>query len=251
VGIGQGAVATTPVQMMRMIGAIATGGHMVVPHVANPSDLPPNFVQVNSSKISEVKQIDIDPDGWNTITAAMARVLLPEGTAPSAHIPGVEIAGKTGSAQTVSLATRAKHENNKEFAQNGWFVGFTPRKNPEIVLACLFEGGEHGKLAARVATKVLAAYVEKKRKVQPDFAKEMPPERGPRPKSAEATQTSDTADARHSHVKANSNTVEVAGFWNAPPEPGETQEEMQGVRFDVAVDNKKHARLKSAPGVVP
>jgi hypothetical protein len=43
----------------------------------------------------------------------------------------------------------------------------------------------------------------------------------------------------------------MAGFWNAPPEPGETQEEMQGVRFDVAVDNKKHARLKSAPGVAP
>lgn len=250
VGIGQGAVATTPVQMMRMIGAIATGGHLVVPHVANPTDLPPNLLQVNS-KISQVKQIDLDPDGWNTITAAMARVLLPEGSAPSAHIAGVEIAGKTGSAQTVSLATRAKHENNAEFAQNGWFVGFTPRKNPEIVLACLFEGGEHGKLAARVATQVLKAFVEKKRKVQPDFAKEMPPERGPRPKSAEASQTSDTADARHAHVKANNNTVEIAGFWNAPPEPGEAQEAMQGVRFDLAVDKKNHARLKSAPGIGP
>jgi penicillin-binding protein 2 len=233
--------------MMRMIGAIATGGHLVVPHVANPSDLPPNFVQVNSSRISEVKQIDIDPDGWNTITAAMARVLLPEGTAPSAHIPGVEIAGKTGSAQTVSLATRAKHANNSEFAQNGWFVGFTPRKNPEIIIACLFEGGEHGRLAARVATQVLKAYVEKKRKVQPDFAKEMPPERAPRPKNAEASQTSDTADARQPRVK--SNGVEVAGFWNAPPERGETAEELQGVRFNVAVDKKKRAPVKSAPGI--
>jgi penicillin-binding protein 2 len=248
VGIGQGAVATTPVQMMRMIGAISTGGRMVVPHVANPSDLPPNYVQVNN-RIAEVKQIDINPDGWNTITAAMSRVLLPEGTAPSAHIAGVEIAGKTGSAQTVSLATRAKHANNEEFAQNGWFVGFTPRKNPEIIIACLFEGGEHGKLAARVATQVLKAYVEKKRKVQPDFAKEIPPERHPQPKTAEASAPADTADARHSHVKANSNTVEVAGFLNGPPERGENQETMQGVRFNIAVDNKKRAPLKSAPGI--
>ena len=82
---------------------------------------------------------------WNVITDAMARVLLPEGTAPSAHIPGIDIAGKTGSAQIVSLTTlRAKHENDDDFTQNGWFVGFTPRRNPEIIVGVLFEGGEHG-----------------------------------------------------------------------------------------------------------
>jgi penicillin-binding protein 2 len=111
-----------------------------------------------------VKNIPIDPAGWNFITDALGRVLLPEGTAPSAHIPGIDIAGKTGSAQIVSLATRAKHENNEEFAQNGWFVGFTPRRNPDIVVCVLFEGGEHGKLAARLATQVIKAYVDKQRR---------------------------------------------------------------------------------------
>src|SRR6266536_3400407 len=72
--------------------------------------------------------------GATTITDAMGRVLLPEGTAPSAHIPGIDIAGKTGSAQIVSLAPRAKHQNNEDFAQNGWFVGFTPRRNPDIIV---------------------------------------------------------------------------------------------------------------------
>ncbi len=60
---------------------------------------------------TEVKNVTIDPNGWNAITDAMGKVLLPGGTAPSAHIPGIDIAGKTGSAQIVSLATRAKFKN--------------------------------------------------------------------------------------------------------------------------------------------
>src|ERR1700734_1054284 len=162
VGIGQGAVAITPVQLMRAVGAISMDGRMVVPHVINPTNLPTGFVE--TTHYTEVKDIPIDPTGWNTITDALGRVLLPEGTAPSAHIPGIDIAGKTGSAQIVSLALRAKHQNNADFAQNGWFVGFTPRRNPDVIVCVLFEGGEHGKLAARLATQVIKAYVDKQRR---------------------------------------------------------------------------------------
>src|ERR1700704_4066933 len=162
VGIGQGAVAITPVQLMRAVGAISTDGRLVVPHVINPTNLPPGFVE--TTHYTEVKEIPIDPTGWNTITDAMGRVLLPEGTAPSAHVQGIDIAGKTGSAQIVSLALRAKHQKNEDFAQNGWFVGFTPRRNPDIIVCVLFEGGEHGRLAARLATQVIKAYVDKQRR---------------------------------------------------------------------------------------
>jgi penicillin-binding protein 2 len=162
VGIGQGAVAITPVQLMRAISAISMGGRMVVPHVVNPQELPPDYVE--TSDVKATKDIPIDPNGWTFITDAMSRVLLPEGTAPSAHVPGVDIAGKTGSAQIVSLATRAKFKNSEDLAQNGWFVGFTPRRNPDIVICVLFQGGEHGRLAARVATQVLKAYVDKQRR---------------------------------------------------------------------------------------
>lgn len=168
VGIGQGAVAVTPVQLMRAIGAISMGGRMVVPHVVNPTELPNDFMQI--AHTMEVRTVPIDPNGWNFITDAMGRVLLPEGTAPSAHIPGIDIAGKTGSAQIVSLETRAKHANSEEFAQNGWFVGFTPRRNPDVVVCVLFEGGEHGRLAARLATQVIKAYVDKQRRLPPKLA---------------------------------------------------------------------------------
>jgi len=74
-------------------------------------------------RLEEVRNISVDTGGWNLITDAMSRVLLPEGTAPSAHIPGIDIAGKTGSAQIVSLALRAKHTKNDDFAQNGGLLG--------------------------------------------------------------------------------------------------------------------------------
>src|SRR5271156_6449823 len=163
VGIGQGAIAITPVQLLRAISAISMGGKQVVPHVVDPQELPSGYVE--TSHVTEVKSVPIDPNGWTFITDAMSRVLMPEGTAPSAHVPGIDIAGKTGSAQIVSLATRARFKNSEALAQNGWFVGFTPRRNPDIVVCVLFEGGEHGKLAARLATQVLKAYVDKKRRL--------------------------------------------------------------------------------------
>src|SRR5271165_3138094 len=171
VGIGQGAVATTPIQLARAVGAITSDGVLVHPHVAFPDQFPSNFKQV--STYTDKANLQIDEKNWETITDAMALVVSPMGTAGSAHLNGIDFAGKTGSAQTVSnqLKQKMSAKEKAEFKDNGWFVGVTPRRNPEIVVACLFEGGEHGALAARVASKVIAAYVEKKRRVQTEVAK--------------------------------------------------------------------------------
>ena len=69
------------------------------------------------------------------------------------------------SSRTTSLATRAKFKSAEDLAQNGWFVGFTPRRNPDVIVCVLFQGGEHGRLAARLATQVLKAYVDKQRRL--------------------------------------------------------------------------------------
>jgi len=214
VGIGQGAIAITPVQLMRAIGAISMDGKMVVPHVVQPSGLPPGFVPV--ANYNDVKNVSIDNAGWTTITDAMGRVLLPEGTAPSAHIPGIDIAGKTGSAQIVSLALRAKHQNNEDFAQNGWFVGFTPRRDPDIIVCVLFEGGEHGKLAARLATEVIKAFVEKQRRQPSKMAK---------------------SDGK----------ADVAAVWNTKGEG--KSDDFQGGHFEVKLSDKKATLATAAPGV--
>jgi penicillin-binding protein 2 len=212
VGIGQGAVATTPVQLMRAISAISMDGRMVVPHVASPTGLPPEYLETHH--YTDVTNIPINPDGFNLITDAMARVLLPEGTAPSAHVPGVDIAGKTGSAQIVSLAVRALHQNNEALNQNGWFVGFTPRRNPDIIVAVLFEGGEHGKLAARLATQVIKAYVDKQRR-QPTKV-------------------------------ASSGNVDVGALWNAG---SEADDDLHGGHFDMEVPKSRAPLAMAAPGL--
>jgi penicillin-binding protein 2 len=218
VGIGQGAIVVTPVQLLRALSAVAMGGRMVVPHVVNPAGLPPGYSQ--TADYTEVKNVPIDPNGWNYITDAMSRVLQPEGTAPSAHVPGIEIAGKTGSAQVVSLALRAKVKNSEEFAQNGWFVGFTPKRNPDIVVCVLFQGGEHGRLAARLATQVIKAYVEKQRRLPQKMAQ--------RP----------NADGK----------VEIGGLWSEPDSDGKNQK-LEGGRFMVDVAGKPIAVATAAPGV--
>src|SRR5438067_7573591 len=218
VGIGQGAVAVTPVQLMRAIAAISMDGRLVVPHVADRTGLPSGYVEVNH--YTEVKNIPVDVTGWNTITDAMSRVLLPEGTAPSAHVPGVDIAGKTGSAQIVSLATRAKFKNSEALAQNGWFVGFTPRRNPDIVVCVLFQGGEHGKLAARLATQVIKAYVEKRDR-SPQKMTEKPKSNGP---------------------------VDVGGLWS-DPDAGTGKDPLQAARFLVELPKKKPMLATAAPGM--
>ena len=220
VGIGQGALAITPVQLLRAVSAISMGGRLVVPHVVNPDGLPPGFVE--TANYTEVKSVPIDPNGWTYITDAMSRVLLPEGTAPSAHVPGIDIAGKTGSAQVVSLALRAKAKNDEEFAQNGWFVGFTPRRNPDIVVCVLFQGGEHGKLAARLATQVIKAYVDKQHRTPQKMVEQKKP----------------------------SGTVEIGGFWTAPDTDGDGgKEKLEGGRFLVDLPKKPLALATAAPGM--
>ena len=216
VGIGQGAIAITPVQLLRAISAISMGGRMVVPHVVNPDGLPAGYVE--TANYTEVKSVLIDPNGWTFITDAMSRVLLPEGTAPSAHVEGIDIAGKTGSAQVVSLALRAKVKNDEEFAQNGWFVGFTPRRNPDIVVCVLFQGGEHGRLAARLATQVIKAYVEKQRRTPQKMTE-----------------------------KPKNNKVDIGGLWTAPGEVGE--DGLKGGRFVLDLPKTALTLATAAPGM--
>ena len=225
VGIGQGAVATTPIQLARAIGAIASGGRMVRPHVINPTDLPPNVIPAGNV-LKEVN-IPIDPQNWEVITDAMADVVnpasaeMPEGgTARSAHLQGIDFAGKTGSAQTISNALKAKlGAAGKNFKDNGWFAGVEPRRNPEIVVCTLLEEGEHGYLAARTAAQVIKSYVELQQKRQP----------------------TKVADANKK--------VEIGAVWNHSADAGSQSEELHAGRFTVK-PAKSHAPLAlAAPGL--
>jgi penicillin-binding protein 2 len=167
VGIGQGAVTATPVQMARALSGIASGGVFKRPRLVFPDEVPPDYRQamLESYTGSGDTEVNLDPEAWQTITDAMARVLNPEGTDPSGHLEGIDFAGKTGSAQTMSNALAGRLGHAHSMNDNAWFVGFSPRRNPDIVVCILVEGGEHGRFAGRLAAQVIEAYVNKQRRL--------------------------------------------------------------------------------------
>jgi penicillin-binding protein 2 len=169
VAIGQGAIMATPLQLARVIGGIASGGHLVRPHVVMPDQLPQDFSHALSDTYpgSGKADLPIDPDNWVTITDGMAAVTQPGAfhTAASAHLEGIDLAGKTGTAQVMSHEALGRSDKGRGTYPNVWFVGVVPRRNPELVVAVLWQHGEFSYYPARIGAKVVAAYVEKQRRL--------------------------------------------------------------------------------------
>jgi penicillin-binding protein 2 len=181
VAIGQGAVEATPIQLARIIAGIASGGHMVRPHVVFPDQLSADFRNSLSDSFpgSGDANVPIDPANWQIITDGMAQVTEPGEfhTAGSAHLEGIDIAGKTGTAQQMSHAALEKTSKGRATYPNVWFVGLVPRRNPELVVAVLWQNGEFSYYPARIGAQVVEAYVNKKRRL----AHNLPPEKAAAP----------------------------------------------------------------------
>jgi penicillin-binding protein 2 len=169
VAIGQGAVEATPLQLARIIGGIASGGHLVRPHVVFPGQLPEDFRRELQESFpgSGETNIPIDPENWVTITDGMYEVTQPAyfHTAGSAHLEGIDFGGKTGTAQLMSHEALGRTAKGRVTYPNVWFVGVTPRRNPELVVAVLWQNGEFSYYPARIGAKVVSAYVEKQRRL--------------------------------------------------------------------------------------
>jgi penicillin-binding protein 2 len=162
VGIGQGETQVTPLQLARALGGIASNGHLVRPHVVEPSQLPSDFHQavLDSFPGSGAVNVPINPDTWTIITDGMAAATT-TGTAAAAHMEGVDFAGKTGTAQVTGSGDT--HVKGGAKTPNSWFVGMAPRRNPEIVIAVLQEHGDWGANSAKIAVQIITTYVNKKR----------------------------------------------------------------------------------------
>jgi len=155
VSTGQGAVTTTPLQLARMIGGIAMGGVFKQPHLLKD---PPSVGE---------ERFALSEPTVEKITDAMYGVVNEAGgTARNVMLPGIEVSGKSGTAQVIGYATRERMSKQKKFEDNAWFVGYAPRRNPEIVVAVLIqESGKHGGEAAGPVVKdLIKAYYDKKNK---------------------------------------------------------------------------------------
>lgn len=158
--IGQGSVLTTPLQMATFFATLANGGKLVVPQVMGgfenrnrPSPLPapqsptPATVSVDPAMLEAVRRSIVDA------------VMGEEATGVRARIPGLAVAGKTGTAQVVQQARRGE-ELEGRLRDHGWFVAWAPADDPRIVVSVLVENsGSGGTFAAPLARRIIAAHL--------------------------------------------------------------------------------------------
>jgi penicillin-binding protein 2 len=164
--IGQGFNLTTPLQLAVAYAGLANDGVLMKPRIVLRRETQDGVFEADEPKV--LGRLPVAPEHLAVIRAGLEAVVgEPRGTGGRARVPGVRVAGKTGTVQVV----RMKHTENLEedeipikFRDHAWFAAFAPVEAPEIVVAVLVEHGGHGgSAAAPIAQRVLARYFEKQR----------------------------------------------------------------------------------------
>jgi penicillin-binding protein 2 len=152
--IGQGFLTVTPLEMARLMGAVAMNGRMVVPHMVMSDGRTP----AGQNDRKRPTSIPIPQEDFTIVKNDLRDVVgTPHGTGHPVNLAFFAIAGKTGTAQVVS--NRGKFKNMKRPKADSWFVGFGPFENPQIVVAVLIEnGGDGGDVAGPVAREVFRMF---------------------------------------------------------------------------------------------
>ncbi len=143
-GIGQGELGVTPLQLANMTAAIANRGHYYTPHVVKGIDNPDNHP---NKQFALAHNIPIDTDHFETIVRAMTEVV-DDGTGSFSAIPDIAIAGKTGTVQ------------NPHGENHSAFVAFAPADDPEIAISVIVENAGYGSVwAAPIASLMIEKYL--------------------------------------------------------------------------------------------
>ena len=159
IAIGQGEVGMTPLQLANMCATIANKGYYITPHVVkgigNEKTAP--------SVASEINYTMVDSMYFEFLINSMNLVYKPGGTAWWTAIPGIELCGKTGTAQ------------NPHGKDHSVFIGFGPREDPKIAVAILIENGGFGATwAAPMTSLIMERYITGSDKTsKPDMYKRM------------------------------------------------------------------------------
>ena len=167
VSIGQGSVSLTPVSMAVYAATLANGGTRVTPHLLKAVDDGTGWKPVPPPPPRS--RAPIDPVKLQAIRDGLWMVVNQAGTGHNALIKGPDgkpihdVSGKTGTAQVISNQGKERAgKTDKDLRDNGWFVFFAPRDNPQIAGVVFLEHGVHGSNAALVAHHVLDTFFSKK-----------------------------------------------------------------------------------------
>ena len=149
-GIGQGYIETSPLQMTLSCAGVANSGKICRPYLLDEVTLPSGKV-LEQTKPSIKWKVNAPVEAFKLVQNAMYQTVI-AGTGRVVNIPGMKVAGKTGSAQ------------NPHGPAHGWFISFAPVDNPTIAIACIVENGAHGATtAAPVCRAIMDVYFGKKK----------------------------------------------------------------------------------------
>ena len=151
--IGQGAILVTPLQLACYTAALANGGDLLTPQlvreVDDTSSGMPRRIRTLERRVHG--NLGISQEHRNAIVEGMMRAMKPGGTANVLAVPGMQVAGKTGSAQMMF---------NGHHRLNSVFVCFAPADHPKIAIAVLVEGAGFGmEVAGPIARRMLSQYL--------------------------------------------------------------------------------------------
>ena len=155
-GIGQGYILTTPLQIAIAYSALVNGGQLITPRIVESID---GVATKFSSERIELK----NNENWELIKKALVSVVESnKGTAHNLFDPKKRIAGKTGTAQVKSLINDIKYQEIREnelLRDHALFVGYGPIEKPSLVVVVIVENGESGSLvAAPIVKKAINSY---------------------------------------------------------------------------------------------
>jgi penicillin-binding protein 2 len=152
VSIGQGGVTVTAIQMARLAAAVGNGGRLVQPHLIKTLKGAP-------VEFKAPVELGLKPSTIAAVKVGMAAVVSPGGTGWRAQLPGIRVAGKTGSAQVVTHARLETDKKSHQYQPHGWFMCFAPVDSPRIAMAVMVEHGTGGaQSAAPIAGQILAHF---------------------------------------------------------------------------------------------
>ena len=171
-GIGQGYMQSTPLQLAQATALIASKGKWNRPHLAKTIEgVPP----VDPNPMPDI--VLRDPSNWGKVNHAMQQVV--HGARGTARVAGVGaqylIAGKSGTAQVVAIKQGEKYDRSKvqeRHRDHALFVGFAPANNPQIAVSVMIENGEAGsRVASPVVRSVMDAWLlGEDGKLKPEYA---------------------------------------------------------------------------------
>lgn len=150
--IGQGEVAVTPLQLANLTATIANRGHYYIPHILKKVD----GIPIKNPNFIEAKHTTIDKKHFEPVIQGMAEVYK-KGTARWVQIPGIEIAGKTGTVENFTKIDTVM----TQLTDNSVFVAFAPVDNPKIAIAVYIENGYYGsRYAGHIASLMIEKYLK-------------------------------------------------------------------------------------------